>query len=60
MPTAEAMLRERHKKLAEELELRHWYSGDPSPETTRRMERELEELGAMIVKLPKKARKRTK
>ena len=54
MPSAEQMLRSRAKELEAELELRHWYSGDPSPATTRRMEIELSELKAMIAKLPKR------
>lgn len=58
MNAAERALRKRRDKLAEEVELRNWYSGDPSPETTRRMEQELRELDELIESLPKPKRKR--
>ncbi len=60
MPSALALLKKRRDKLAEEVELRNWYSGDPSPATTRRMEIELRELDEMIAKAtPNRGKRRT-
>lgn len=44
------LLKTRRDRLAKDVELRNWYSGDPSPETTRQMEAELRSLNQMIAR----------
>ena len=60
MPSALQLLRQRRNKLAEEVELRDWYSGDPSPQTTLRMKQELRELDELIEKATPKRRRKPK